>query len=258
MKLGMPALLEHDTLEQSAALCRELGLDFIELNLNLPQYQPGRVDAARIRRVGEAYGVGYSLHLDENLSLFEFNPMVAKAWQETLLSNIALAKEIGAKVLNMHFNRGVVFTLPSKKVYVFEKYLAEYLDCLRQVRDLCEREIGDSGIRICIENTSGWLPWQIEALDVLLESPVFGLTLDVGHDHCTGVGDLDVILERAGKLRHMHLHDAIRPNRDHQALGTGELDIAARLALAEKQDCTVVVEVKTAAALTESIRWLRG
>ena len=257
MKLGMPALLEHDTLEQSAALCRDLGLDFIELNLNLPQYQPGRVDAARIRRVGEAYGVGYSLHLDENLSLFEFNPMVAKAWQETLLSNIALAKEIGAKVLNMHFNRGVVFTLPSKKVYVFEKYLAEYLDSLRQVRDLCEREIGDSGIRICIENTSGWFPWQIEALDVLLESPVFGLTLDVGHDHCTGVGDLDVILERAGKLRHMHLHDAIRPNRDHQALGTGELDIAARLALAEKQDCTVVVEVKTAAALTESIRWLK-
>ena len=256
MKLGMPALLEHDTLEQSAALCRELGLDFIELNLNLPQYQPGQVDVAEIRRVGEEYGIGFSLHLDENLSLFEFNPMVARAWQETLLSNIALAKEIGAKVLNMHFNRGVVFTLPSKKIYVFEKYLPEYLDSLRRVRDLCDEEIGDSGIRICIENTNGWLPWQIAALDVLLESPAFGLTLDVGHDHCTGVGDLDVILERADKLCHIHLHDAIRPNRDHQALGTGELDIAARLALAEKQRCSVVVEVKTAAALTESIRWL--
>ena len=258
MKLGMPALLEHDTLEQSAALCRELGLEFIELNLNLPQYQPGRVDAARIRRVGEEYGIEYSLHLDENLSLFEFNPMVAKAWQETLFSNIALAKEIGAKVLNMHFNRGVVFTLPSQKVYVFEKYLSEYLDGLRKVRDLCEREIGDSGIRICIENTNGWLPWQAAALDVLLESPVFDLTLDVGHDHCTGGGDLDVILNRAHKLCHMHLHDAIRPNRDHQALGTGELDIAARLALAEKQDCSVVIEVKTADALTDSVRWLKG
>ena len=256
MKLGMPALLEHDTLEQSAALCRELGLEFIELNLNLPQYQPGRVDAAGIRRVGEKYGVEYSLHLDENLSLFEFNPMVANAWQETLFSNITLAKEIGAKVLNMHFNRGVVFTLPTKKVYVFEKYLPEYLEGLRRVRDLCEEKIGGSGIRICIENTGGWLPWQVAALDVLLESPVFGLTLDVGHDHCAGAGDLDVILERADKLRHMHLHDAIRPNRDHQALSTGELDIAARLALAEKQRCSVVVEVKTAAALAESIRWL--
>ena len=257
MKLGMPALLEHGTLAEGAALCRELGLSFMELNLNLPQYQPGRVDADEIRRVGDEYGIGFSLHLDENLSLFEFNPMVARAWQETLLSNIALAKEIGAKVLNMHFNRGVVFTLPSKKVYVFEKYLPEYLDSLRKVRDLCEKEIGDSGIRVCIENTNGWLPWQVAALDVLLESPAFGLTLDVGHDHCTGVGDLDVILNRAHKLRHMHLHDAIRPNRDHQALGTGELDIAARLALAEQRHCTVVVEVKTAAALTESIQWLR-
>ena len=258
MKLGMPALLEHGTLAEGAALCRELGLEFMELNLNLPQYQPGRVDAAEIRRVGEVYGIGYSLHLDENLSLFEFNPMVAKAWQETLFSNIALAKEIGAKVLNMHFNRGVVFTLPTQKVYVFEKYLPEYLESLRKVRDLCEREIGDSGIRICIENTNGWLPWQVAALDVLLESPVFGLTLDVGHAHCTGGGDLDVILARAGKLRHIHLHDAIRPGRDHQALGTGELDIAARLALAEKQNCSVVIEVKTADALTASVQWLKG
>ena len=257
MKLGMPALLEHGTLAEGAALCRELGLSFMELNLNLPQYQPGRVDADEIRRVGDEYGIGFSLHLDENLSLFEFNPMVARAWQETLLSNIALAKEIDAKVLNMHFNRGVVFTLPSKKVYVFEKYLPEYLDSLRKVRDLCEQKISGSGIRICIENTNGWLPWQVAALDVLLESPAFGLTLDVGHDHCTGVGDLDVILARADKLCHMHLHDAIRPNRDHQALGTGELDIAARLALAEKQHCSVVVEVKTAAALSESIRWLK-
>ena len=258
MRLGMPALLEHGTLAEGAALCRELGLEFMELNLNLPQYQPGRVDVAEIRRVGEEYGVAYSLHLDENLNLFEFNTFVAQAWKTTLFSNIALARAIGAKVLNMHFNRGVVFTLPTRKVYVFEKYLPEYLDCLRHIRDLCEREIGDSGIRICIENTNGWLPWQVAALDVLLESPVFGLTLDVGHDHCTGGGDLDVILARAGKLRHIHLHDAIRPNRDHQALGTGELDIAARLALAEKQDCSVVIEVKTADALTDSVRWLRG
>lgn len=257
MKLGMPALLEHDTLEETAALCRELGLEFIELNLNLPGYQPGRADAARIRRVGEEYGVAYSLHLDENLNLYEFNPMVARAWRETLLSGIALAKDIGAKVLNMHFNRGVVFTLPEKKVYVFEKYLPEYLEGLRQIRDLCEREIGASGIRICIENTAGWLPWQVAALDVLLESPVFALTLDVGHDHCTGGGDLDVILNRADRLCHMHLHDAARPGRDHLPLGTGELDIAARLELARKQDCSVVIEVKTAAALRESVRWLR-
>ena len=257
MKLGMPALLEHGTLAEDAALCRELGLDFIELNLNVPQYQPGRWDAAGIRRVGEEYGVAFTIHLDENLNLFEFNPLVADAWQKTLLDNIALAKAIGAKVLNMHLNRGVVFTLPEKKVFVFEKFLPEYLEGLKKVRELCQQAIGDSGIRICIENTAGWLPWQVEALDVLLQSPVFGLTLDVGHDHCTGGGDLEVILSRNEKLRHLHLHDAIRPGRDHLALGTGELDLPARLRLAAQQHCTVVIEVKTANALRRSVEWLK-
>ena len=256
MKFGMPALLEHEHLAQSAALCRALGLDFIELNMNLPQYQPGRVDVEEIRRLGEQYGIGYTLHLDENLNLFEFNPFVARAWQETLLSNIELAKKIGVKVLNMHLNRGVHFTLPDRKVCVFEQYLPEYLDGLRRVRDLCAQAIGDSGIRICVENTNGWLPWQVAALDVLLESDTFALTLDVGHDHCTGGGDLGVILERKNRLRHMHLHDARRPGRDHLTLGGGELDIAARLDLARSRDCTVVIEVKTAAALTDSVRWL--
>ena len=257
MRFGMPALLEHDELSRDGALCRELDLEFIELNLNLPRYQPGRVDAGEINRVREEYGVGFTLHLDENLNLFEFNPLVAGAWQQTLLSNIALAEDIGAGVLNMHFNRGVVFTLPEKKVFVFDKFLPEYLDGLRRVRDLCEEAIGGKDIRICVENTAGWLPWQVAALDVLLESPVFGLTLDVGHDHCTGGADLEVITGRADRLRHIHLHDAVRPNRDHLALGRGELDLPRRLALAREQDCSVVIEVKTAAALRESAAWLK-
>ena len=36
LKLGMPTLMETDTLESCAALCRELKLNFIELNMNLP------------------------------------------------------------------------------------------------------------------------------------------------------------------------------------------------------------------------------
>ena len=76
MKFGMPALLEHGTLAEDAALCRELGLDFIELNLNVPQYQPGRWDAHGICRVGEEYGVDFTIHLDENLNVAEMNTIV--------------------------------------------------------------------------------------------------------------------------------------------------------------------------------------
>lgn len=39
MDFGMPTLIENDTLEDNAKLCNELGLQFVELNMNLPQFQ---------------------------------------------------------------------------------------------------------------------------------------------------------------------------------------------------------------------------
>jgi hypothetical protein len=39
MQYGMPTLIEYKSLKENVELCRALGLDFIELNMNLPQYQ---------------------------------------------------------------------------------------------------------------------------------------------------------------------------------------------------------------------------
>ncbi|WP_259473503.1 hypothetical protein [Clostridium estertheticum] len=33
---GMPTLIETNSIESCVKLCKELGLDFIELNMNLP------------------------------------------------------------------------------------------------------------------------------------------------------------------------------------------------------------------------------
>ena len=41
---GMPTLIENRTLEDNAALCRSLGLRFIELNMNFPEYQLERLE----------------------------------------------------------------------------------------------------------------------------------------------------------------------------------------------------------------------
>ena len=37
--LGMPGMIELDSARDCARVCRELGLDFVELNTNFPQYQ---------------------------------------------------------------------------------------------------------------------------------------------------------------------------------------------------------------------------
>ena len=56
LKLGMPTLMETDTLESCAALCRELKLNFIELNMNLPQYQLNAINVPHFKELADRYG----------------------------------------------------------------------------------------------------------------------------------------------------------------------------------------------------------
>ena len=252
LKFGMPTLIEAADIASCAALCHELGLDFIELNMNLPQYQPDAVDTDRLGQLGEQYGIGYTIHLDENMDACEFNPYVADAYLRTVKESIALAKKLRAPLLNMHLSRGVYFTLPQGKVYLYAQYKEQYLQKIAAFRDACECEIGKSDIKICIENCSGWQDFQKDAIDVLLASPVFALTLDVGHNHGSGGEDGAFILSRKERLQHMHLHDA-QGKKDHLALGTGEVDIPYYLTLAGEVCQTVVLESKTIASLRASV-----
>lgn len=257
IRFGMPSLVEAKTVEQCAQVCKELKLDFIELNANFPQFQPARLQAEDLKSIAARYGVGYTLHLDDDLSIADFNDYVCDAYRRTVRETIELAKKADIRVLNMHLAKGAVYTLPQRKLYFFGEYLTEYLDRIRSFRDECQMLIGDSPVRICVENCDGWLDFHREAIAILLESPVFGLTMDVGHNFCAGKVDEPLLFENLSKLQHMHMHDARLPKQDHQPLGEGDMDIPALLALAQRQNCTVVLETKTEDGLRRSVRWLR-
>ncbi len=257
MRYGMPTLIELPDIRDCAALCRDLGLQFVEFNMNLPQYQPDTLNTQELARVAAEYGIFYTVHLDENMNVAEFNPYVAEGYFRTVRETIALAKRLEIPVLNMHLSRGVHFTLPERKVYLFDQYRETFLRGIRDFRDMCTEEIGDAPIQICTENYSGYLDFQKEAIGVLLESPCFGLTLDVGHNHCTGYMDEPFTLAHQDRLRHMHIHD-VRGKQDHQALGTGEVDLHKYFDLAQSRDCTVLLETKTVAGLKASAAWQKA
>lgn len=256
MIFGMPTLIENKNIEESVLLCKELGLSFVELNMNLPMYQPQSINVEHLKSLSQKYGVGYTIHLDENLNISDFNPYVAKAYEQTVVDTIRLAKELGVRILNMHLSKGVYFTLPDKKVFLFDEYKGQYLESMADFRDRCGQEIGDSNIKICVENSNGYTGFQKGAIDILLESPVFGLTFDVGHNYCIGGVDESVIMDRAQRLCHLHLHDA-KDKKDHLTLGTGELDIEKYLRLAEEKNLSVVLETKTVEGLTKSVKYVR-
>lgn len=252
MKYGMPTLIESSSIESCVKLCKELNLDFIELNMNLPEYQTNKIDMEKFKTISQKENVFFTIHLDENINICDFNIEVCNAYIKTVLTTIEIAKAIKAPILNMHMTNGVYFTLPTEKVYLFKEYKEIYFSKLKKFRDLCEEEIGNSNIKICVENCDGYKDFTIEGIELLLESNVFGLTFDIGHDHSSGEIDEPFIKEHISKLHHMHLHDAIG-KKNHLALGTGEIDIKEKLNLAKENNCTCVLETKTIEGLKQSV-----
>ena len=270
MPFGMPTLIENRTLEDNAALCAELGLSFIELNMNFPEYQTERLEETdRLLRVADRYGIYYTIHLDENLNIADFNHLVTDAYLETVRRTITAAGRLlclrdryGDReqplTVNMHMHHGIFITLPDRKVQMYDRDFDTYIQSFSVFRSLCGEWAGDSGVMITVENTDGFRDYEQKAVDLLLESPEFGLTWDIGHSKAVGERDVPFILERRDRLVHFHIHDGTEtPPRNHLALGDGEIDLAERLKLAESRNARCVLETKTIDALRRSVAWLK-
>ncbi len=270
MQFGMPTLIENRTPEENIALCTGLGLKFIELNMNFPEYQTDRLeDTDRLLRLAEQAGIYYTIHLDENLNIADFNPLVSGAYLETVRRTVEAAKRLlclrdrfgdatQPLMLNMHMHHGIYITLPDRKVQMYDRDFDEYMKSFAAFRSLCEDWIGASAIRIAVENTDGFRGYAQKAIAFLLESPVFGLTWDIGHSKATGEKDVPFLLSHRDRLIHFHIHDGTEtPPANHLALGSGEIDLQDRLDLAESRNARCVLETKTIRALQQSVRWLR-
>lgn len=254
---GMPTMVEFDSMQENVALCSRLGLRFVEINMNLPMFQAeSLVEAAR---AAERCGIGVTIHLDENFNAADFNPLIADAYLETLRLTLRAAKEIGAPVVNMHLSKGVHFKLPDRKVFLFDHYREVYLERMRRLRGICEEGIGGADIRVCVENTDGYMNFQKDAVALLLESDLFGLTWDIGHSaSCASPKkEEEYLLMSRSRLSHFHIHDT-KNGRCHLTLGTGEADLDKYLSLAQERGACCVLETKTAAALEKSVIWLRN
>lgn len=270
IQFGMPTLIENRTLEDNAALCSSLGLKFIELNMNFPEYQVERLEQTdTMLQIAERAGIYYTIHLDENLNIADFNQLVSEAYLETVRRSIVVAQKLMCLrdrygddsqpfTLNIHMNHGIYITLPDRKVQMYDRDFDTYMKSFAVFRSLCEEWIGDSNVMITVENTDGFRDYEKTAIEYLLESSKFGLTWDIGHSKAIGEKDVPFILEHRKHLIHFHIHDGSEtPPGNHLALGDGEIDLIERLKLAESRNARCVLETKTIEALRQSVKWLR-
>ena len=271
MQFGMPTLIENHTLEDNVNLCESLGLKFIELNMNFPEYQVEKLeDTDYLKSLADKAGIYYTIHLDENLNIADFNQLVTDAYLETVRRSIEVAKKLlilrdkyGDKTqpltINMHMHHGIYITLPDKKVQMYERDFDTYMKSFETFRKSCEEWIGESDIKICIENTDGFKEYEKKAIEYLLGSPKFGLTWDIGHSKAVKEIDVPFILQNKDRLVHLHIHDGKEePPKNHLALGDGEINLAERLNLASERNARCVLETKTIEALMNSVKWLKN
>ncbi len=271
IQFGMPTLIENKTIEDNIRLCRELGLQFIELNMNFPEYQVDMIESpdSMISRAEQA-GIYFTIHLDENLNIADFNHLISEAYLETVrrsvngLQKMMILRDKYGKtdqplVLNMHMNHGIYITLPDRKVRMYNRDFDKYMESFVLFRKRCEEWIGSSEIMIAVENTDGFLDFEKKAIDYLLESPKFALTWDIGHSKAICEKDVPFILDHANRLRHFHIHDGTEtPPGNHLVLGEGEINLHDRLHTAENRNARCVLETKTVDALKKSVNWLRN
>ena len=255
MDYGMPTLIEIDNIEETAKLCNELGLSFIEINMNLPQYQSKDEGfISRLKKIAEKYKIYYTIHIEEELDVCTYNSKIKQAWIDSIIDTLTVAKKLDIKTLNMHLSKGVYFTLPTEKVFLYSRNQEQYLKDICEFRNICDRELEGTDIVITIENTNGYTDFHKEAINELLKSNHFALCWDVGHS-LYHPGDEDYIEKNMKRLAHMHLHDG-EGKKNHLELGTGEIDILNKIEIAEKCNCRCVVEVKTIESLRKSVEWL--
>ena len=275
MQLGMPTLIETHTLEDNICLCKKLNLQFLELNMNFPEYQIHKLEHTdEFYRTADEAGVYYTIHLDENLNIADFNMLVANAYLETVKRTIEVAKRLiplrdkygeasQPLVVNMHMNHGIYITLPDRKVQMYDRDFDVYFNSFVKFRALCEEWIGDSDIIVSIENTDVFREYEKRVIEYLLESPKFGLTWDIGHSKTNGEMDVPFIMKHSKQLRHFHIHDGIaksdrQKGRNHLALGDGEINIQERFSMADDRNARCVLETKTISALKKSVEYLKA
>ena len=270
MQFGMPTLIENLTLRDNVDLCKELGLKFIELNMNFPEYQIDKLEQTdSFIDAAQKAGIYYTIHLDENLNIADFNPLVTDAYLETVRRSIEVAKKLlvlrdrygdasQPLTINMHMHHGIFITLPDRKVQMYDRDFDTYMKSFEVFRKKCEEWIGGSDIKIVVENTDGFKEYEKKAVKYLLESPKFGITWDIGHSKGCKEIDVPFILENKENLIHFHIHDGKEePPKNHLALGDGDIDLNERLSLAKERYARCVLETKTIEALKNSVKWLK-
>jgi sugar phosphate isomerase/epimerase len=257
MKLGMPILFEYETIEENLKLATELGLDFVELNLNF-SYCRKEMEEGKIPELLKKYPLQITLHFYDEADLGSY-PEVVEGYLK-LLERYASLGEGYVRMMNFHNNGGPLVTISGKRNYVYEKeygsYIKRLIPAYTKAKEICEKR----GIKLVIENTDT-CPGATFLKDVYRDemNAGFHFNFDIGHDTVMGDWLYELSKKLPLKFDEFHIHDS-DGKRNHLALGEGTLGEKLKefKEMAKKNDAYVLLEVKSKEDLRKSVPFWRN
>ncbi len=247
MKLGLPQLFEYDKVEDNLILAKELGLDFIELNLNF-SYCRKEMEEGKLVDLLKKYNMEATLHFYDEADFASYDEVV-EAYMRLLEKYARLGKGY-IKLINVHNNAGPVVTISGVKNYIYDKeyddYINRYINNLKKAEKICN----DNGIKMVIENTN--IPEYMKKTYQDLQKANFRFNFDIGHDNNDKDMLYNILKEVDLKFDEFHIHDG-NTKTCHLALSEGNIDIKYFKDLAEQHNAYVVLEVKQKSDLIKSV-----
>jgi D-3-phosphoglycerate dehydrogenase / 2-oxoglutarate reductase len=252
LEVGMPVLMEFQSIEENIHLAAQLKLDFIELNMNFLYCMPTHKLRQHLIEGKEKYHLFYTFHYYDNVDISSPNPN----YLNYLVSDIKLIGESLNGLITklvLHIEPGSFMTIHSEKHYVY-KYDKDYVSRTVKNIQLLQDILAPYNILIVLENVP--IHPYMESLYQGLKEAHISFTWDIGHDVIyehylfstfRNKYDLDI--------KHMHMHNVLNVN-DHQRLTQGKLNIKEYIKYAMNHNLSVVIEVKDKENLIESVQYL--
>ena len=245
----MPILVEFHSLAENIELCHELNLDFIELNLDIPYCFPENMDSKLLKENN------FTLHLSEKVDVGELNNSLREFYLNEIEKIISFGTKYNIFKYNLHLDPGIHFSLPDKKVFIYQEYLNDYLKAYKSSCDILSNIAKRYNAIILFENVK-IETYTLKAIEIISSYDNLFFTLDLGHNIRYGNIAKEKFLKYDNKIKHIHLHD-FNGLKDHQELFIGILNIKEELDFCKSKNLDVLIEVKRKEELVNSVNKLK-
>ena len=254
IKLGMPTLMEFNSIKENIEIVKELDLDFLELNINMNYCFPKPSCRKELLKYKKDYDIEFTLHYYDTVDISSPNTN----YQEYLYKDVEeLASNLEGVIdrLILHIEPGAFMTIHSEKRYVY-KYDKEYesrtINTLKNIRNI----LNSHNVSLMLENVP--IHSFMEKLYQELADNDFTFCWDIGHDVIYNKRLFSSFKDKYDlNIRHMHMHN-VDNLKDHQELLKGQLNINEYIDYASINNINIVIEVKDLDNLKKSVEYFKS